>query len=283
MQEVSTRRCRAGSTTKAMVAKFDDEEDAVARERCSEASRPRPRSRPQGRLRHHRQRQQAREGYCRRRQGAAIAAARREAAEAKVKAEVLLEKMKTMEATLSRVATMLPSLKRLQRREDAAAMKIQAAVQGYAARQRVQAQEKSAALVQAYRVAATARCVWTPIFFMAFRNAIAAAAVDHWRENRIRGRVQQTVRYHMIWATRFMASGGGPVGIHVRSGQLGQWEDDVIRIIRCPFAMSYRWCPLKSNWHDPSRLEYRTYDNLLQDLPSVPVSFHCRTCHLEKQ
>ena len=122
---------------KAMAAKFDASKVVAARERCIDTLRPPPHSRPQGRLRHHRQRQEAQEGYRRRRQGAAITAARREAAEAKVKAEVLLEKMKTMEATLSRVATMLPSLERLRRREDAAATKIQAtqaSIQGYAKR-----------------------------------------------------------------------------------------------------------------------------------------------------
>jgi hypothetical protein len=85
---------------------------------------------------------EAQEGYSRRRQGAAIAAARREAAEAKVKAEVLLEKMKTMEATLNRVAAMLPSLERLQRREDAATTKIQAALRGYAKRKEIMRKEK---------------------------------------------------------------------------------------------------------------------------------------------
>jgi len=110
----------------------------AARERCIDIRRPRPRSRPQGRLRHHRQPQEAQEGYRRRRQGAAIAAARREAAEAKARAEVLFEKMKTMEATLSRVAAMLPSWERLRRREDAAAAKIQAAVKCYAERRKVE-------------------------------------------------------------------------------------------------------------------------------------------------
>jgi len=138
-----------------MAAKFDEREVAVARKRCSDISTPRPRSRPQGRLRHHRQRQAAQEGYRRRRQGAAIAAARREAAEAKVKAAVLLTKIKTMEATLSRVAAMLPSLERLQRRENAAATKIQAAIQGCAARKRCK-QEKARLVVEQffdYRVA----------------------------------------------------------------------------------------------------------------------------------
>jgi hypothetical protein len=121
-----------------MAAKFDEGEDDVARERCIDIPRPRPRSQPQGRLRQHRQRQAAQEGYRRRRQGAAIAAARREAAEAKVKAEVLLTKMKTMEATLSRVATMLPSLERLRRREDAAATKIQAAMKSYTERRKAE-------------------------------------------------------------------------------------------------------------------------------------------------
>jgi len=112
-------------------------EVVAARKRFIDIPKPRPRSRPQGRLRHHRQRQHAREGFLRRRQGAAITAARRDAQEAKAKVEVLLTKMKTMEATLSRVAAMLPSLERLQRRESAAAAKIQAVFKGYATRKTV--------------------------------------------------------------------------------------------------------------------------------------------------
>lgn len=104
-------------------------------------ARPRPRS--QGSSTLHLQRQQAREGFLRRRQASAIAAARREAQEAKAKAIALEEKIKTMEATLSRVAAMLPSLERLQRREDAATAKIQAALQGHKARKTVRNQRRA--------------------------------------------------------------------------------------------------------------------------------------------
>jgi len=120
-----------------MAAKFDKSEDAVARERHRDIFIPRPRSRPQGRFSRYLQRQHAQEGYHRRRQGAAIAAARAEARQAQETTEVLLTKMKTMEATLSRVAAMLPSLERLQRRENAAATKIQAAIQGFQERKAV--------------------------------------------------------------------------------------------------------------------------------------------------
>jgi hypothetical protein len=112
-------------------------EATAARERCIGIPRPRQQGGPQGRLCRRKQQQQAQEGYSRRRQGAAIAAARREAAEAKAKTKLLEAKMKTMEATLSRVAAMLPSLERLQHRESAAAAKIQAVLQGYATRKTV--------------------------------------------------------------------------------------------------------------------------------------------------
>ena len=123
-------------------AKMSTLKAVAARERCIDTLRPPPHSRPQGRLRHHRQRQEAQEGYRRRRQGAAITAARRDAQEAKAKVRYLLEKMKTMEATLSRVAATLPSWERLQRRESAAAAKIQAALRGHAKRKETKRREE---------------------------------------------------------------------------------------------------------------------------------------------
>jgi hypothetical protein len=132
--EATTRRSSAGSTPRQRPPRMSTLEATAARERCIGIPRPRQQGGPQGRLCRRKQQQQAQEGYSRRRQGAAIAAARREAAEAKAKTKLLEAKMKTMEATLSRVAAMLPSLERLQRRENAAATKIQAALQGYAMR-----------------------------------------------------------------------------------------------------------------------------------------------------
>jgi hypothetical protein len=117
-----------------MAAKSRALEKIMARYRHRDLPEPRPRPRPQGSFSRQLQLQKNREGFLRRRHAAAITAARYEAKEAMVKAEVLLDKMKTMEATLSRVAAMLPSLERMQRREDAAAAKIQAALRGYAKR-----------------------------------------------------------------------------------------------------------------------------------------------------
>ena len=117
-----------------MAAKSRALEKIMARYRHRDLPEPRPRPRPQGSFSRQLQLQKNREGFLRRRHAAAITAARYEAKEAMVKAEVLLDKMKTMEATLSRVAAMLPSLERMQRREDAATAKIQAALRGYAKR-----------------------------------------------------------------------------------------------------------------------------------------------------
>ena len=139
--EATTRRSSAGSTPRQRPPRMSTLEATAARERCIGIPRPRQQGGPQGRLCRRKQQQQAQEGYSRRRQGAAIAAARREAAEAKAKTKLLEAKMKTMEATLSRVAAMLPSLERLQRRENAAATRIQAALQGHATRSKRKQEE----------------------------------------------------------------------------------------------------------------------------------------------
>jgi len=142
-----------------MAAKFDTSEDAVARERHRDIFTPRPRSRPQGGFSRYFQRQHAREGFLQRQQRAAITAARRDAQEAKVKANDLEEKTKTLEATLARVAPLLPTLRRMQRRESAAATKIQAALQGFAIRRKC-GQER----------ARLVRLVESPVFLSAVKH-----------------------------------------------------------------------------------------------------------------